>query len=56
MKKDTLDILCCPTCKADLNLKIDLEKDNEIIKGSLTCIKCKNKYEINDGIPELLPK
>lgn len=56
MKKDDLDILCCPTCKADFNLKIDLEKNNEIINGSLTCRKCKQKYEITDGIPNLLPK
>ena len=51
-----LGILCCPNCKADLNLKIDSEEDSEIIKGILTCNKCKEKYEIIDGIPNLLPK
>ena len=55
MKKDALDILCCPICKTDLNLKIESEKDNEIIEGSLICSKCKKKYEIKDGIPNLLP-
>ena len=56
MKKDALDILCCPICKADLNLKIKSEKDNEILEGILICSKCKKKYEINEGIPNLLPK
>ena len=56
MKKDVLDILCCPTCKADLSLKIDKEEDGEIITGRFTCTKCKTKYTIEDGIPNLLPK
>jgi len=51
-----IDILCCPTCKADLDLKIEKEKDDEIIKGLFTCKKCKKTYPIYDGIPNLLPK
>jgi len=56
MKKDLLDILCCPTCKEDLILKIDEEEKGEIIKGTFTCKKCKCVYTIEDGIPNLLPK
>ena len=56
MKKDILDILCCPTCKKDLSLKVEKENKGEIITGALTCKHCKTTYSIEDGIPNLLPK
>jgi uncharacterized protein YbaR (Trm112 family) len=56
MKKDLVNILCCPTCKGDLNLKIEKEEKGEIITGNFTCEKCKFTYSIKDGIPDLLPK
>jgi len=56
MKKDMLDILCCPTCKGDLVLKIDKEGKGEILEGGLTCKKCRCTYSIEEGIPNLLPK
>jgi len=56
MKKDLLDILCCPTCKGDLELKIKKEEKDEIIEGTFTCKKCNCTYLIEDGIPNLLPK
>ena len=56
MKKDILDIICCPTCKTELSLKIDKEEKDEIISGTFTCKKCKCEYKIKDGIPDLLPK
>ena len=51
-----LNILCCPICKGDLELKVKKEEDGEIIEGSFTCRKCKSKYSIENGIPNLLPK
>ena len=56
MKKDLLDILCCPTCKGELKLKIKKEEKGEIIEGTFTCNKCSCTYSIEDGIPNLLPK
>ena len=56
MKKDILDILCCPTCKGDLELEIKREESEEIIEGTFTCKKCSCMYPIKDGIPDLLPK
>ena len=56
MKKDMIDILCCPTCKGELTLKVEKEEKDEIIKGSFNCKKCNCIYEIEDGIPNLLPK
>lgn len=56
MKKNLMDILCCPACKGNLILKIEKEEKGEIIKGKLNCEKCKAVYAIKDSIPNLLPK
>lgn len=56
MKKDLMDIICCPTCKGDLILTVEKEEKNEILKGLLTCKKCTVDYPIEEGIPNLLPK
>ena len=56
MKKDLVKILCCPTCKGDLSLKIEKEEKGEIQTGSFTCSKCKCIYPIEEGIPNLLPQ
>jgi uncharacterized protein YbaR (Trm112 family) len=50
-----MEIICCPVCKADLELKVDNEEGEEIIEGTLTCVKCSHPYPIEDGIPNLLP-
>ncbi len=54
MKRDLMEILCCPVCKGDLELTVKAEKD-EILEGSLFCKNCNHRYEITDGIPDLLP-
>ena len=56
MKKDLMNIICCPACKGNLELKVSKEDKDEIVEGSLKCKKCKVKYEIKEGIPNLLPK
>ena len=42
--KELLEILACPACKGDVELK-----DNKIC-----CKKCGKKYPIRDGIPVML--
>jgi len=56
MKEDLVEILCCPVCKEELKLQVEERNDDEILKGTLTCMKCAQKYPISDGIPDLLPK
>ena len=55
MRKDLMDILACPMCKSELELTVDEEDGDEVIKGSLFCAKCDERYPIDDGIPNLLP-
>ena len=55
MRKDLMDILACPMCKGELQLTIDQEENDEVVRGSLFCPKCNERYPIDDGIPNLLP-
>lgn len=42
--KELLDILACPACKSDVELKED----------KIVCTSCGKKYPIRDGIPIML--
>ncbi len=42
--KELVDILACPACKADVELK----------DGKIICKKCGKKYPIRNGIPVML--
>ena len=55
MKDSLMEIICCPVCKGDLELKVEKRSEKEIISGTLTCKKCDFPYPIEDGIPNLLP-
>lgn len=55
MKKSLMEILACPMCKGDLELKVEAEEGEEVITGSLFCGKCDETYPIEDAIPNLLP-
>jgi len=55
MKKELMDILVCPVCKGELQLRVEEENEKEIVAGSLYCPKCDVRYPIVDTIPNLLP-
>lgn len=55
MRKDLMDILACPMCKGSLELKVEEEKEDEVVRGTLHCAQCKEDYPIEDSIPNLLP-
>ena len=46
IKKELLDILCCPQCKGDIRLTSSGD--------GLICDKCKLVYPIRDDIPVML--
>ena len=54
MKKDMMDILCCPNCKSSLKLEIEKEEKDEVISGTLLCSKCNKKYPITESIPNFI--
>jgi uncharacterized protein YbaR (Trm112 family) len=55
MKRSLLDILACPVCKGELELKVEAEGGGEVITGTLRCPKCNVSYPITDSIPNLMP-
>ena len=55
LKKELMDILACPVCKSELELKVETEEGDEVIQGSLICHQCDEIYPIDDAIPNLLP-
>jgi uncharacterized protein len=55
MKRDLMEILCCPVHKTDLRLTVTKEDAQEIVEGTLRCEQCRFDYPIEDGIPNLLP-
>ncbi|MEO3402614.1 Trm112 family protein [Mucilaginibacter sp. CAU 1740] len=56
MQLKTINKLCCPFDKSDLDLQV-LAKDTEqnIIEGILTCTSCQRKYPIVYGVPIMAP-
>ncbi len=55
MYAKTLKILACPGCgNFPLKLNSTRQKKNKIIKGTLSCPKCNQKYSIENGIPEMI--
>ncbi len=50
-----MEVLACPVCKGGLELKVDVEEEEEVAEGSLGCRQCPETYPITDGIPNLLP-
>lgn len=44
MDKQLLEILACPACKSNVELK----------EEKIVCIKCKRKYPIRNDIPVML--
>ena len=55
MKKDLMEILACPVCKGNLELRSEEEEGDDVILGSLECAVCIQSYPIEESIPNLLP-
>jgi len=53
--KDFLDILVCPMDKSTLELTVEEETGDEVIRGYFTCTQCSEPYPIEDRIPNFLP-
>lgn len=55
MRKELMEILACPLCKGELELRADEEEGEEVLRGSLHCGSCQEEYPIEDSVPNLLP-
>ena len=56
MRKDLVEIVCCPVHKTPLKLTVkEQDSHGDIVEGTLRCATCKFDYPIEEGIPNLLP-
>ena len=46
LKKELLDILCCPKCKGDLDYNVE--------QSTLRCKKCGAVYQVKNDIPIMI--
>ncbi|OYT52472.1 hypothetical protein B6U66_01850 [Candidatus Bathyarchaeota archaeon ex4484_135] len=55
MREEMLDLLCCPVCHGQLDLRVMRSRGPEILSGLLACRRCGQVYPIVGGVPDLLP-
>jgi uncharacterized protein YbaR (Trm112 family)/SAM-dependent methyltransferase len=55
MKNELFEILCCPKCREDLELRSFEREDDDVVEGLLVCNACGLLYPIVEGIPHMLP-
>ena len=56
MRKDLVEIVCCPVHKTGLKLTVRKKDEHgDVLEGSLRCAACRFDYPNEEGIPNLLP-
>ena len=56
MRKDLVEIVCCPVHKTPLALTVkEQDSHGDVLEGTLRCAACRFDYPIEEGIPNLLP-
>ena len=56
MKQKTIEKLCCPFDKSDLQLQVFLKDiEHNVLEGILTCTICQRKYRVVYGVPIMAP-
>ena len=55
MHRDLMEILVCPVTKEPLELVVEEEEGEEVLRGHLYSESIDFRYPIEDGIPNLLP-
>ena len=58
MKRFLLPHLICPVClpkEHRLHLTVDVEDADDIVRGRLTCPRCRRHFPVREGVANLLP-
>jgi SAM-dependent methyltransferase len=55
MKERLLEYLACPTCQGHLEMDIRRRDGEEVMEARLGCTACGRGYQVDGGIPRLLP-
>lgn len=51
---NSLEYFCCPGCKGMLQLTTKKRTDTEALEGTLHCVKCAGRFEITNGLANLM--
>lgn len=54
MRKDLMNIIVCPACKAELNWSVSLESNDTIIQAQANCTQCRRTYPVENEIADFL--
>ncbi|MBU1015368.1 methyltransferase domain-containing protein [Patescibacteria group bacterium] len=54
MRKEHLQYLACPDCKAELSLAIEEEQEGRVKTGELSCAACKLRFPVIGFIPRFV--
>jgi uncharacterized protein YbaR (Trm112 family)/trans-aconitate methyltransferase len=54
MKRDLMDLLCCPDCHYELALHDDTPEMPEVESGTLVCDECNESFPIVRGVPRFV--
>lgn len=55
MYKAIVNYLCCPKCRADLALRVEIENEDDVLEGALTCA-CGHTFRISQGVADFNSK
>jgi SAM-dependent methyltransferase len=51
MNRWLLELLCCPSCKAELEWEPFDRLEGELLAGDLACKACRERYPLRNGVP-----
>ncbi len=54
MKRQLLNWLRCPECRARLGLDVTHAVQDEVVDGMLTCTACDRRYAVTAGVPRMV--
>lgn len=54
MKRETLQLICCPNCRHELTLCEKQILGSEVVDGLLECKSCGKYFAITDGVPRMI--
>ena len=54
MQEKFIRLMRCPTCKGELDMKVEKREGDDILEGMLICKNCRAEYKIKDGIPYMI--
>lgn len=54
MRREHLSLLCCPECRASLELADSIDDDGRVETGTLSCVGCKASYSVVRHVPRFV--